>query len=212
MKRVYAVATGLALSLAPVLINPGFATADPRTTGQAKPIEIVIQRALSQRGVPFVYGGGGVLGPTNGIRPDVGTPPGPTAARPDTAALPGLTALPGTAPGTGGVPGIATAPGTGGVPGVRPVGFDASGLIQYAFAGAGIKMPRTSGEQCNVGRKIPPAQARRGDLICYGPGGSQSVALFLGNGQMVETDGTAVTVSSVHTTDMTPYLTRIIES
>jgi cell wall-associated NlpC family hydrolase len=202
MKRVYAVATGLALSLAPVLINPGSATADQPKTGNGRPIEIVVQRALSQRGVPFVYGGGNTQGPTNGIRPDAGTRPGSTAALPDSAALPGATALPGTT----------VAPETSGVPDARTVGFDASGLIQYAFAWAGIKMPRTSGEQCNVGRKVPPAQARRGDLICYGPNGTQSVALFLGNGQMLETDGTAVTVSPVRTKEMTPYLTRIIES
>jgi cell wall-associated NlpC family hydrolase len=212
MKRVYAVAAGLALSLTPVMIDPGSATADPRTTAQ--PIETVIQRALSQRGMPFVYGGGNTAGPTNGIRPDAGTRPGRTAvppgtaALPDSAAVPGLTALPGTAT----APGTAAVPGTDGTPAARTVGFDASGLIQYAFAGAGIKMPRTSGEQCSVGRKIPPAQARRGDLICYGPGGSQSVALFLGNGQMLETDGTAVVVSPVRTKEMTPYLTRIIES
>ncbi|MGH3552791.1 MAG: NlpC/P60 family protein, partial [Mycobacterium sp.] len=92
------------------------------------------------------------------------------------------------------------------------VGFDASGLIQYAFAGAGLKMPRTSAEQCSVGRKVPPAQAGPGDLICYGPGGSQSVAMYLGNGQMVEATDPAVMVSPARTNGMTPYLTRIIQS
>ncbi|RAU93421.1 NlpC/P60 family protein, partial [Mycolicibacter senuensis] len=96
------------------------------------------------------------------------------------------------------------------IPDTTTVGFDASGLIQYAFAGAGIKMPRTSGEQCSVGQKVPPAQARAGDLLCYGPGGTQSVALYLGNNQMIEGTSPAVTVSPARTSNMVPYLTRVI--
>lgn len=219
MKRIHAVTTGLALALAPAMINPGVAAADQFTwpAGSGKPIDIVIQRALSQQGVPYVYGGGGVSGPTNGVRPDSKPRLGATGTSPNGAALPGFTGLPGLAglpgltpaPGTAALPGIATAPAT--VP-ATTVGFDSSGLIQYAFAGAGIKMPRTSGEQCNVGRKVPPAQAQRGDLICYGPGGSQSVALFLGNGQMIEGTEPVVTVSAARTSNMTPFVTRILES
>jgi cell wall-associated NlpC family hydrolase len=100
--------------------------------------------------------------------------------------------------------------GTG--PGANTVGFDSSGLMQYAFAGVGIKLPRSSSEQYNAGRKVPPAQARPGDLIFYGPGGSQSVAMYLGNGQMLEGTEPVVIVSPVRTVGMTPYLTRIIES
>jgi cell wall-associated NlpC family hydrolase len=83
--------------------------------------------------------------------------------------------------------------------------------VLYAFAGVGIKMPRSSGEQYKVGRKILPSQALPGDLIFYGPEGSQSVAMFVGNGQMVEATDPGVTVSPVRTNGMTPYLTRIIE-
>ena len=67
-------------------------------------------------------------------------------------------------------------------PRVTRVGFDSSGLVVYAFAGVGIKMPRSSGEQYKVGQKVLPSQALPGDLIFYGPEGSQSVALFIGNG------------------------------
>jgi cell wall-associated NlpC family hydrolase len=221
MRRSYAIAVGLALAMASAmapLVNAGVATADPypQPSGNGQNIQIVIQRALSQRGVPYVYGGGNASGPTNGIRQSsapnqgAGTIPNLTAAIPGTGVLPGRTAN----PGTGMLPGV-TAPapttGTSTIPG-STVGFDASGLIQYAFAGAGIKMPRTSGQQCNVGRKVPPAQARPGDLMCYGPGGSQSVAMYLGNGQMIEATEPAVTVSPARTNGMTPYLTRIIES
>jgi cell wall-associated NlpC family hydrolase len=96
-------------------------------------------------------------------------------------------------------------------PSASIVGFDASGLMLYAFAGVGIKLPRSSGEQYNSGRKVPPAQALPGDLISYGPDGTQSVAMFLGNGQMLEATDPVVMVSPVRTAGMTPYLTRIIE-
>jgi cell wall-associated NlpC family hydrolase len=137
----------------------------PSLVGYQQSTSYVIQRALAQRGVPFLYGGGNAAGPTRGT---------------------GLKA--------------------------NIVGFDASGLIQYAYAGAGVKMPRTSGEQCNVGRKVALSQAKPGDLMCYGPGGTQSVAMYLGNGQMIEATEPVVTVSPARTSGMVPYLTRILES
>jgi cell wall-associated NlpC family hydrolase len=92
-------------------------------------------------------------------------------------------------------------------------GFDCSGLMRYMFAGVGVLIPRFSGDQYNAGRHIPPDQARRGDLIFYGPNGSQHVTMYLGNGQMLEASGSAgkVTVSAVRKPGMTPFLTRIIE-
>jgi peptidoglycan DL-endopeptidase RipB len=97
--------------------------------------------------------------------------------------------------------------------GANTVGFDCSGLMRYAFAGVGVLIPRFSGDQYNAGRHIPPNEARRGDLIFYGPGGSQHVTMYLGNGQMLEASGSAgkVTVSPVRKAGMTPFLTRIIE-
>lgn len=109
-----------------------------------------------------------------------------------------------------------TEPRTGGhsapaaAPAADVVGFDASGLIVYAFGGVGVKMPRSSGEQYQAVRKVQPSAALPGDLLFYGPDGTQSVALFIGNGQMVEVGDKGVAVSPVRTTDMTPYLGRII--
>jgi peptidoglycan DL-endopeptidase RipA len=161
MRRILAFVMGLALLVA----TPGLATADNSWTGtRQQAIDYVIQRGLSQRGVPYLYGGGDTAGATRGTGLDANT-----------------------------------------------VGFDASGLILYSFAGVGIKMPRTSTQQYMVGRKIPPAQALRGDLIFYGPNGSQSVAMYLGNGQMLEATDPVVVVSPVRTNNMTPYLARIIE-
>src|SRR3979490_193983 len=104
-------------------------------------------------------------------------------------------------------------PSKGGGDGANITGFDCSGLMRYGFAGVGVLIPRFSGDQYNAGRHIPPNEARRGDLIFYGPGGSQHVTMYLGNGQMLEASGSAskVTVSAVRKPGMTPFLTRIIE-
>ena len=93
--------------------------------------------------------------------------------------------------------------------GAMTVGFDASGLMQYAYAGAGIKLPRSSGELYRVGQKVMPQQARRGDLIFYGPEGTESVAMYLGNNQMLEV-GDVVQVSPVRSNGMAPYLVRVL--
>ncbi|OBF47858.1 inv protein [Mycobacterium sp. 852002-50816_SCH5313054-b] len=105
----------------------------------------------------------------------------------------------------GGITGPSRGKGTG----AMTVGFDASGLMQYAYAGAGIKLPRSSGEMYRLGQKVLPQQARRGDLIFYGPEGTQSVAMYLGNNQMLEV-GDVVQVSPVRANGMTPYLVRVL--
>ena len=94
------------------------------------------------------------------------------------------------------------------------VGYDCSGFVRYAYAGVGVLLPKYSGDQYNAGRHVSPAQAKRGDLIFYGPDGTQHVTMYLGNGQMLEASSAAgqVTVSPVRTAGMTPYLTRIIET
>ena len=82
-----------------------------------------------------------------------------------------------------------------------PRAFDCSGFTRYAFAGVGVQIPKYSGDQYNAGRHIPPSQAKRGDLIFYGPNGTQHVTIYLGNGQMLEASSAAghVTVSPVRT-------------
>ncbi|MDV3126401.1 NlpC/P60 family peptidoglycan-binding protein RipD [Mycobacterium sp. 21AC1] len=202
MRRTYA----LVISLALLVATPGLAAAAPvdRPAGNQQYVDLVISRALSQRGVPFTYGGGDSNGPTRGIAreiPATGLTPG--------ASAPGLTAgvTSGMAPAAA-VPGLT--PGVAVDQSANVVGFDASGLIVYAFAGAGVKMPRSSGEQYKVGQKVLPSQALPGDLIFYGPEGTQSVALFVGNGQMVQGTDPVVAVTPVRTEGMTPYLVRII--
>jgi cell wall-associated NlpC family hydrolase len=192
MKSICAVVISLALLVA----TPGIATAD---SNRQQAIRLVITRALSQRGVPYAYGGGNAAGPSLGTAA-VETPAGAVDSSLTLGAAPVANNV--------AVTDVSPPPEP---PHVSKVGFDASGLMLYAFAGVGIKLPRSSGEQYKVGRKVLPSQALPGDLIFYGPEGSQSVAMFVGNGQMVEATDPAVTVSPVRTNGMTPYLTRIIE-
>ncbi|WP_197381827.1 NlpC/P60 family peptidoglycan-binding protein RipD [Mycolicibacterium mengxianglii] len=209
MRRLYAVVCSSALVLAVVagtaLGTSGVAAADPfgRTPAQLQAISDVIGRALSARGVPFTYGGGNADGPTRGTPRQAPSEP---AVVVDSAAT-GLVVPPSLGLS---LPQVSSPTVVVPDPAADVVGFDASGLIVYAFAGVGIKLPRSSGEQYLAARKVQPAMALPGDLIFYGPDGTQSVALFIGNGQMVETTDSGVSVSAVRTNGMTPYLGRII--
>lgn len=109
--------------------------------------------------------------------------------------------------------GNAAGPSRGIDSGAGTVGFDCSGLMLYMFAGVGIKLDHYSGSQYNAGRKVPSSQMRRGDMIFYGPNASQHVAMYLGDGQMLEAPytGSVVKISPVRTSGMTPYVTRMIE-
>lgn len=110
--------------------------------------------------------------------------------------------------------GSLTGPSRGVDQGAGTVGFDCSGLTRFAFAGVGVLLPRWSGDQYDAGRKVPPSQAKRGDLLFWGPGGSQHEAIYLGGGQMLEAQqtGVPIKISPVRTSGMTPYVVRIIES
>lgn len=202
MRRIVVFVVCVALSVLTAAVASADIRSLPARNQQA--VDLVIARALSQRGVPFAYGGGTTAGPSLGS--------GSTAEVSQSAAT-----VPGASP-VAGTPGVLPPVGVPGAlptvvlppPAPKVVGFDASGLMVYAFAGVGLKLPRTSGEQYLAGPKVLPAQALPGDLIFYGPNGSQSVAMFLGGGQMVETGDSGVTVSPVRTNNMAPYLVRYI--
>ena len=49
--------------------------------------------------------------------------------------------------------------------GAAPGGFDCSGLVVYAAAGAGVPMPRTAQQQSHAGAAIPRRELRAGDLV-----------------------------------------------
>ncbi|MER7712845.1 C40 family peptidase, partial [Streptomyces werraensis] len=65
-----------------------------------------------------------------------------------------------------------------------PSGFDCSGLTQWAYAQAGVALPRTSQAQRDAGRQVPLSEARPGDLVLYRSDASH-VAMYMGNGQVI---------------------------
>ncbi|MFI6347003.1 NlpC/P60 family protein [Streptomyces sp. NPDC050560] len=65
-----------------------------------------------------------------------------------------------------------------------PNAFDCSGLMQWAYAKAGISLPRTSQQQRYAGRSVPLSQARPGDLVAYRQDASH-IAMYIGGGMVV---------------------------
>jgi peptidoglycan DL-endopeptidase RipA len=136
--------------------------------------QTVINRALSQLGVPYAWGGGNANGPTRGIRDG----------------------------------GVADLHGD-----YNKIGFDCSGLMIYAFAGVGKRLPHYSGYQANMGRKVPLSQKAPGDMLFWATRGRiHHVALYIGNNQMVEAphSGSRVRVTSVRYGGIVGYATRLL--
>jgi len=80
-------------------------------------------------------------------------------------------------------------------------GFDCSGLAQYAYAEAGIKIPRTVKQQYEKCDKINKDGLRRGDLVffsTYAPGPTH-VGIFIGEGKFIHspTTGKKVEISDL---------------
>ncbi|MFE7627743.1 NlpC/P60 family protein [Streptomyces sp. NPDC057509] len=65
-----------------------------------------------------------------------------------------------------------------------PSGFDCSGLMQWAYAQAGVSLPRTSQAQRYAGRMVPLSEARPGDLVAYRADASH-IGMYVGNGQVI---------------------------
>jgi cell wall-associated NlpC family hydrolase len=72
-----------------------------------------------------------------------------------------------------------------------PSSFDCSGLVQWSFAQAGVRMPRVAADQARTGPAVPASQLQPGDLLFYhtdptAPGYISHVAIYLGNGWMIQ--------------------------
>ncbi|CCH86544.1 Putative Cell wall-associated peptidase [Modestobacter italicus] len=71
------------------------------------------------------------------------------------------------------------------------VGFDCSGLTRYAYAQAGISIPRNSSAQYSALPRVSRSDLQRGDLVFWAtntssPATIHHVALYLGDGQVLE--------------------------
>jgi peptidoglycan DL-endopeptidase CwlO len=75
-----------------------------------------------------------------------------------------------------------------------PATFDCSGLTAAAWAAAGVGLAHYSGAQYNGTIRIGPGDLQPGDLVFYGPGGSNHVEIYIGGGMVVSASNPATGV------------------
>ncbi|MFI0484365.1 C40 family peptidase [Actinomadura sp. 9N215] len=91
-------------------------------------------------------------------------------------------------------------------------GFDCSGLTQYAWARAGVRLPRVAVAQYNTGTHIPRAQLQPGDLLFFAtnpanPATIHHVGIYHGRGRMIHAPHTGDVVRISQFTN-NPYRER----
>ncbi|WP_331735616.1 NlpC/P60 family protein (plasmid) [Streptomyces sp. NBC_01166] len=71
--------------------------------------------------------------------------------------------------------------------GASIAGFDCSGLALYAYAKAGISLPRTAAAQYAASEPVRPGQMRPGDLVFYGSSAASihHVGIYAGGGWII---------------------------
>jgi cell wall-associated NlpC family hydrolase len=78
-------------------------------------------------------------------------------------------------------------------------GFDCSGLTAWSWGQVGVGLPHYSGAQMSDSTPVPLSDLEPGDLLFYGPGGSEHVAMYVSAGTMIEAPETG---QSVHLTGL----------
>jgi cell wall-associated NlpC family hydrolase len=81
-------------------------------------------------------------------------------------------------------------------------GLDCSGLVQRVYADLGIGLPRVSQDQAHVGTAVTSlAQARPGDLLCFGTP-ADHIGIYIGGSKMIVAPkaGDVVKVQDVYRT------------
>ncbi|HSZ35742.1 MAG TPA: NlpC/P60 family protein [Acidimicrobiales bacterium] len=73
-------------------------------------------------------------------------------------------------------------------------GFDCSGLTAWSWGQVGVGLPHYSGAQMADSTPVPVSDLQPGDLLFYGPGGSDHVAMYVGPGEMIEAPYTGASV------------------
>jgi cell wall-associated NlpC family hydrolase len=102
--------------------------------------------------------------------------------------------------------------------GETPGAFDCSGFVQYVFGRHGVSLPRTSRQQAEAGRRVPPAVAslRPGDLMLFASKGGRidHVAIYAGNNRMLHSSAGAggVVYDDLSTPRGKWYLSRHVAS
>lgn len=127
-----------------------------------------------------------------------GTRPNTPSGIGDNSGLDPNISLPAPPPGRGAAGAVAAALTRVGAPYVwgaaGPTSFDCSGLVVWAYAQVGISLPHYSGAQYLATTRISASQLQPGDLVFYGPGGSEHVGIYMGGNQLVQAaHGIAIT-------------------
>ncbi|MEU8033038.1 NlpC/P60 family protein [Streptomyces sp. NPDC049099] len=82
-----------------------------------------------------------------------------------------------------------------------PSSFDCSGLTSWAYAQAGVSIPRTSEAQATIGPHLSMSQLQVGDLVFF-YGDLHHVGLYAGNGQVLHAPHTGAVVRYEAMADM----------
>jgi peptidoglycan DL-endopeptidase CwlO len=75
------------------------------------------------------------------------------------------------------------------------LGYDCSGLVQAAWAAAGVAIPRDTFEQWAALPKVPLADIQPGDLVYYNDEGH--VAMYVGDGYIIDAPQTGMDVERI---------------
>jgi cell wall-associated NlpC family hydrolase len=78
--------------------------------------------------------------------------------------------------------------------GASRAGVDCSGLIMLAYDAAGIYFPHYSGAMYEMTERVPLWDIQPGDLLFYGYDGDEHVAMYVGDGEMIEAPETGQVV------------------
>ena len=70
-------------------------------------------------------------------------------------------------------------------------GADCSGFVMSVFASFGYSLPRVAADQCAASTRKDISQLEPGDLVFYGNGYIDHVALYIGDGKIIHASGAA---------------------
>ena len=70
-------------------------------------------------------------------------------------------------------------------------GADCSGFVMSVFANFGYSLPRVAADQCAASTRKDVSQIEPGDLVFYGHGYVDHVALYIGDGKIIHASGSA---------------------
>ncbi|MDP3486701.1 MAG: C40 family peptidase, partial [Bacillota bacterium] len=69
--------------------------------------------------------------------------------------------------------------------GTSTSGFDASGLLVYAYGVYGAALPRTVNDHFQLGTSVTRANLRPGDIVLFSASGARWTSIFVGNNEVV---------------------------